>query len=106
MVRTVFATALLAAFLILAPFAGAQKGTVERVKVHGKFLEGNLEGDLPDRDVTIYIPPSYKSAVNQRYTVVYMLHGFTYNDEKWLGLCNDCINLTDVMEMTLASGRA
>ena len=62
MVRTVFAIALLAAFLILAPFAGAQKGTVERVKVHSKFLEGNLEGDLPDRDVTIYLPPSYKSA--------------------------------------------
>jgi len=106
MARTVFAIALLAAFLILAPFAGAQKGTVERVKVHSKFLEGNLEGDLPDRDVTIYLPPSYKSAAQQRYPVVYMLHGFTDNDEKWMGLAKHWINLPAVIDKALASGEA
>src|SRR5882724_9230291 len=106
MVRMVFAIALLAAFLILAPFAGAQKGTAERVKVHSKFLEGNLEGDLPDRDVTIYLPPSYKSAVSQRYPVVYMLHGFTDNDEKWMGLAKHWINLPAVIDKALAGGEA
>ena len=29
------------------------QGTVEKIKVHGKSLEGNLEGDSPDRDVFI-----------------------------------------------------
>src|SRR5204862_330295 len=34
-----------------------QKGTVEHIKVHGKSLEGNLEGDSQGRDVfsSLYI---------------------------------------------------
>jgi hypothetical protein len=35
------------------------KGSFERIKVHGKSLEGNLEGDSPDRDVSVYLPPNY-----------------------------------------------
>jgi len=35
------------------------KGKLERIKVHGKSLEGNLEGDSADRDVFVYLPPSY-----------------------------------------------
>jgi S-formylglutathione hydrolase FrmB len=61
------------------------KGTFERIKVHGKSLEGNLEGDSPDRDVSVYLPPSYKTASNRRYPVVYLLHGYTNTDEGWFG---------------------
>src|SRR5579864_2725876 len=63
----------------------AHKGTFERIKVHGKSLEGNLEGDSPDRDVSIYLPPSYATARNRRYPVVYLLHGYTNSDEGWFG---------------------
>src|SRR5262245_26618451 len=35
-------------------------GIVQRIKVHGKSLQGNLEGDSPDRDVSLYLPPSYE----------------------------------------------
>jgi S-formylglutathione hydrolase len=106
MVRTGFATALLAAFLIPVLSGNAQTGSVERIKVHGKFLEGNLEGDSPDRDVTIYLPPSYKSSANKRYPVVYMLHGFTDNDEKWMGLVKHWINLPIVIHKALAGGES
>ena len=51
-------------------------GTVEKIAVHGKALEGNLEGDSPDRDVTVYLPPSYKADESRRYPVVYLLHGY------------------------------
>src|SRR5687768_17763261 len=51
-------------------------GTVERITVHGKSLEGNLEGDSPDRDVTVYLPPGYASDPNRRFPVVYLLHGY------------------------------
>lgn len=61
------------------------KGSFERIKVHGKSLEGNLEGDSPDRDVSIYLPPSYATARNRRYPVVYLLHGYTNSDEGWFG---------------------
>jgi len=55
--------------------AAAPHGSVERIKVHGKALEGNLEGDSPDRDVSIYLPPSYRTATNRRYPVVYLCIG-------------------------------
>ena len=32
-------------------------GSMEKIVVHGKSLEGNLEGDSPDRDVFVYLPP-------------------------------------------------
>src|SRR4029077_96353 len=48
---------------------------VEHIKVHGKSLEGNLEGDSPDRDVTVYLPPSYAADKSRRYPGVYLLHG-------------------------------
>jgi enterochelin esterase-like enzyme len=60
--------------------AGGRTGTVEQVTVHGKALEGNLEGDSPDREVTIYLPPSYASDQARRYPVVYLLHGYGGRD--------------------------
>ena len=64
---------------VLLAAAGAAwcQGTVERVKVHGRSLEGNLEGDSPDREVSIYLPPSYAKEKGRRYPVLYMLHGYT-----------------------------
>jgi len=35
-------------------------GTIETVKCRGASLEGNLEGDSADRDVSVYLPPSYR----------------------------------------------
>jgi S-formylglutathione hydrolase FrmB len=51
-------------------------GKVERVTVHGKALEGNLERDSPDRDVTVYLPPAYQADQARRFPVVYLLHGY------------------------------
>ena len=63
-----------------------KKGTVERVKVHGKSLEANLEGDSPDRDVFVYLPPSYATDTNRRYPVVYFLHGYSVPAERYWNL--------------------
>jgi len=87
-------------------FGEEQKGKVERIKVHGKGLEGNLEGDSPDRDVTIYLPPSYQAAKKRRYPVLYMLHGFTDSDDKWMGLTKHWINLPGVIDKALSEGKA
>jgi S-formylglutathione hydrolase len=59
------------------------QGTVERIKVHGKSLEGNLEGDSADRDVLIYLPPSYNKQSTRRYPVVYFLHGYGIGAERY-----------------------
>ena len=41
--------------------AGAKPVTLERIKVHGAALEGNLEGNKVDRDVIVVLPPGYTS---------------------------------------------
>lgn len=80
-------------------------GRVERIKVHGVGLEGNLAGDSPDRDVSVYLPPSYQTDKNRRYPVIYFLHGFTDSDDKWYGLTKHWINLPAVVDKALAEGK-
>lgn len=65
------------------PVPNAPAVSVDRVKVHGVSLEGNLEGDSPDRDVIVYLPPDYAANPAKRYTVVYALHGYSISNEKW-----------------------
>lgn len=40
----------------------AKPVTVERIKIHGAALKGNLEKNTVDRDVFVFLPPSYGSA--------------------------------------------
>lgn len=72
----------------LAEVERGLKGRIERVKVHGKSLEGNLEGDSPDRDVFVYLPPSYDREPARRYPAVYTLHGYGLHAEQWAGFAN------------------
>lgn len=90
----------------LSALSQTPTGTVERIKVHGKNLEGNLAGDSPDRDVSIYLPPSYKTDRNRRYPVIYFLHGFTDSDDKWYGLVKHWINLPATADKALAGGQS
>jgi enterochelin esterase-like enzyme len=76
---------------------------VERIKIHGKSLEGNLEGDSPDRDVTIYLPPSYATNKAKRYPVIYLLHGYGGRDDTFNGRL---ATLPDSADRLVASGAA
>ena len=62
---------------------GAKPATVEHIKIHGTALEGNLEGDAVDRDVIVFLPPSYAKDKKRRYPVVYALHGYSIGAEQW-----------------------
>ncbi len=55
--------------------APAAKGRVAIVEVHGKALEKNLLRLSPERQVFVYLPPSYDTSTEKRYPVVYFLHG-------------------------------
>jgi enterochelin esterase-like enzyme len=80
--------------------APAKKGTVEKVSVHGAALQGNLEGDSPERTVYIYLPPSYASNRNRRYPVVYLLHGYGLTAERWMSFTK----LADAADKDIAAG--
>jgi enterochelin esterase-like enzyme len=94
-------------FLLLFTFtlltAQNSKGTKERIKVHSQALEGNLIQDPAEREVTVYLPPSYQTQPNKRFPVLYMLHGFTDNDSKWFGWEKHWINLHELLDEALAT---
>ena len=84
------------------PVAGAKPMTVERIKVHGAALEGNLEGDAVDRDVLVFLPPSYAKEKHRRYPVVYALHGYSIGAEQW----SKEIHVPQTIEGAFAQGAA
>ena len=61
------------------------KGKLERVKVHGKSLVGNLMKESDSPEVSIYLPPTYSADRTRRYPVVYMLYGYTSTDLSYFG---------------------
>ena len=80
-----------------------KKGTVDRVKVHGQSLEGNLANETAAPEVTIYLPPSYAAERTRRYPVVYLLHGYTGTDSTWTGRL---ANLPESADKLAAAGAA
>jgi enterochelin esterase-like enzyme len=81
----------------------ARIGVVERIKVPSKSLAGNLAGDSSVRDVSVYLPYSYRTSRGRRYPVLYMLHGFTDSDEKWFGYVKHWINLPSVLDKAFSA---
>jgi enterochelin esterase-like enzyme len=82
MFRTFLAS--VAALAVLA--AGPAEARTDKIKVHGASLEGNLEGNSADRDVYVFLPPSYDASAGKRYPVVYFLHGYSVGAEAYDGL--------------------
>ena len=82
------------------------KGSVQRIRLHGKGLEGNLSGDSADRFVTIYLPAGYKNNPKKRYPVIYFLHGYTDDDAKFFGFSRHWMNMVPVLDSVFGSGKA
>ncbi len=66
-----------------AAIPGAKAVVVDHIKIHGTALENNLEKDAVDRDVLVFVPPSYAKEKHRRYPVVYALHGYSIGAEQW-----------------------
>lgn len=91
---------------LAAAQTSALHGTVERIVVHGRSLEGNLEDDPADRQVTVYLPPSYQSSPERRYPSLYFLHGFSSSDDYWFSRTREHgPDLARIMDEALSSGQ-
>ena len=75
--------ALLLAMLFAASAVFSQEGKLVREVIHSRSLEKNVTGESPDRNVSIYLPPSYNTSTNKRYPVVYFLHGIGDTDKEF-----------------------
>ena len=97
--------ALLSLAVSLCAHAAAPADRYQRVTVHGPTLEGNLDGDSPDRPVSVWLPPGYEKNTKQRYPVLYLLHGFTDSDTRWFGReGNHFVNTPKAVDAAYANG--
>jgi enterochelin esterase-like enzyme len=69
----------------------AQPGRVER---------GSLPSDSPPQEFLIYLPPCYDQKTDQRYPVLYLLHGQMSTDDQWVRL--GAVNAAD--QLILSGG--
>lgn len=63
------------------------RGTVDRIPFHGRALDGNALGDPSERELIVYLPPSYANAVEfgaRSYPWVMVLSGFGANNASLL----------------------
>jgi S-formylglutathione hydrolase len=96
---------LLALATSLCAQAAAPAERYQRVIVHGPTLAGNLDGDSPDRPVSVWLPPGYEKNKKQRYPVLYLLHGFTDSDTRWFGReGNHFVNTPKAVDAAFAAG--
>ena len=95
--------------LVLASTAVSQEARLVQEKIHGASLEKNATGDSADRQVSIYLPPSYNTSKGKRYPVVYLLHGIGDTDKEftqaWNGQTDAWGTIAGLMNNGIAEGR-
>ncbi len=70
--------------VLLSFSSQAQPGRIESGQITSDALRNNLFGDKSTRPYKVYLPPSYDTSTN-RYPVVYVLHGYTQDENALVG---------------------
>jgi enterochelin esterase-like enzyme len=65
----------------------------------GRVEEGALDSFSPAQEFRVYLPPCYDEDTNERYPVLYLLHGQTYTDDQWIRL-----GATQILDELILSG--
>jgi len=52
----------------------------------GSVTRHALQSSKPAQEFLIYLPPCYEQSADQRYPVLYLLHGQTFQDDQWVNL--------------------
>ena len=79
------------------------KGTIQIAALFCGSLEGNPLGDSSTRSTPIYLPPGYEQS-NERYPVVYFLHGYAGSGMSWLNTSAFTRNVPQRLDFLIASG--
>lgn len=78
-------------------------------EVYSPSLEGNLLGDPVTQPVKIYLPPGYDEFPDNRYPVVYLLHGHSQNYNTYyssygiLNILNELISEKTIVPMIIVT---
>jgi enterochelin esterase-like enzyme len=67
----------------------------------GRIEQGEIDTFKPMQKFMVYLPPCYDEKPEERYPVLYLLHGQTYTDDQWIRL-----GVPRVMDDLIHSGEA
>lgn len=67
----------------------------------GRVEDGQLDSFTPAQEFRVYLPPCYDQKTDERYPVLYLLHGQTYTDDQWIRL-----GAVKVMDELIVSGES
>jgi enterochelin esterase-like enzyme len=84
-----------------SPFPTATITPLACLTEPGRVDEGRLESTNPHQEFRIYLPPCYDEKTDERYPVLYLLHGQTYSDDQWVRL-----GAVEAAERLIRSGQA
>jgi enterochelin esterase-like enzyme len=65
----------------------------------GRLEKGQLDEFKPAQQFLVYLPPCYEERTDERYPVLYLLHGQTYNDDQWIRL-----GAVDILDKLILAG--
>lgn len=88
----------------LFPCSAPAQGRIVTDTLHSAALRRNLLDDTPDREVLVYLPPSYDGTPRRRYPVLYLLHGFTSHPGEWLDGSYQGFDLRQTMDSLAGAG--
>lgn len=97
-----FAGYILATFTTSVCYSDLE-GRISEDVVHSQALEGNRLGDSPDRNVLVYLPPSYDDSLSQRYPVIYILHGNGGHNTNWINGDYQGMNIKSSMDQLISA---
>ena len=80
--------------------ADAAKVRIENIHVYSREIAGNLLGTPAEREVTVVLPPSYDAQPGRLYPVIYAMHGFTGNPQRWFAQ----LHMPDTAQAAFAKG--
>ena len=67
----------------------------------GRVEEGKLASTKPAQEYLVYLPPCYDEKTEERYPVLYLLHGQTYTQDQWIRL-----GAVDIIDNLIISGES
>ncbi|MGF1704535.1 alpha/beta hydrolase [Enterovibrio baiacu] len=80
------------------------KSVIERFSFQAPSLLDNAAGETANRDIVVYLPPSYEASPDCFYPIVYVLHGYDASPESWFMHVEGELALNDIMDSLIASG--
>lgn len=87
--RTSFLTLILTCIVVVHGLT--QPGRIVKLQMESPSLKSSLLSQKTTQAVYVYVPEGYEQNKSVNYPVVYLLHGYTSNNETWFNFGGDSL---------------